>query len=223
MKKYFKIFIFFILVFLNSFGMSQSLINKRKTTLLHVLCSSFNDIETIKQGYELKLKRGKYYKDMRFYKNPDFLRDLNSLDEIGNTPIFYAVKSSISSWKLVQFLIDHGAQVNIVNDFGQTPLFYCIENFKFNFDVLTLLLKNDAVLDLEKILKNENIIYYRELVERLLEYQDEAENRVLFYAKYFCSESLVGFIKYFSKQEEEDDLNIKVINSCLAFFCFIDN
>ena len=213
MIKIYKNFFLLNLIFSNLLCMQKPLFVTRKISILHILCSTFDDPERIKEGYELRLKPGKYYKDRRFSENEDFYRDLNSLDELGNTPLFSAIKSSCSSWRLVQFLIKYGANVNIINDFEHTPLFYCLANPNFNFDVLLTLLKEGAVLNLEVMLKNESALVYKKLVDKFLDYQDEAGNTVLFYAQQFCCESLVGFIKYFSELEEEP-LDFQKTSSC---------
>ncbi|MFH0818841.1 MAG: ankyrin repeat domain-containing protein [Patescibacteria group bacterium] len=50
--------------------------------------------------------------------------DINTRDEHGNTPIFYAVTPFGGDLNLVKFFVEHGADVNVKNKVGENLLAY---------------------------------------------------------------------------------------------------
>jgi uncharacterized protein len=64
--------------------------------------------------------------------------DVNSRDDIGNTPLTEAARAQKTA--IASLLLKRGAQVNIRNQMGMTPLFYAAE------DITELLLDHGATL-----------------------------------------------------------------------------
>lgn len=53
--------------------------------------------------------------------------NINSQDKHGKTPLHYAA-STQGNDKLIQYLLEHGAEVDIIDDKEETPLFYAMRN-----------------------------------------------------------------------------------------------
>eukprot|EP00347_Sterkiella_histriomuscorum_P019366 403341903 len=72
--------------------------------------------------------------------------DLNVRDNVGNTPIYYAVQ--LSHYETVETLLKLGAEVNSKNEFGNTPLHQAlmIGNGTNNQDIINLLINFRADL-----------------------------------------------------------------------------
>jgi len=51
--------------------------------------------------------------------------DINSLDDYGNTPLYYALKGKASG-EIVRYFLDQGANLNLKNMDKETPLFYAV-------------------------------------------------------------------------------------------------
>lgn len=79
---------------------------------------------------------------VNMYRNQQI--DFNFNDSFyGGTPLHYAASSG--NLKLVQFLINNGADVNVRDSGGHTPLFYAVSKGG-NLQIVTHLLRNGAII-----------------------------------------------------------------------------
>lgn len=208
MKKIFQISFLILTFFITSklFSMQQD------GNSLHGYClfppvDGDKFIEFIDDAYNFGFKNKK-----KLSTNESFLKDLHQKDSRGETPLFNLLKGPGVSLKLVTFLLENGAALNDVNKFGQTTLFVYLfnqeflRNLKFDFDILCILLENGALLDSTSKELVEKSNYLKKIIEQLIDFRDEADNDILFYAKYFNCKTLVDFIEYFKNKHENGSL-----------------
>jgi len=78
----------------------------------------------------------------------DYGADLEAKNYHGSTALHYASKRGHD--EIVEILLGNGANVNSVNNYGNTPLHYALRTSQ-NCDVVDLLLKNEANIDIKNI------------------------------------------------------------------------
>ncbi len=183
------IFSLIFFTFINSFLFSMN--KECLPANLHYSCFSvdFEDIE------KLVLDSRRFYHDF----------DINSLDNFGQTALFWALqRPSGADYRLVQFLIKKGINVDTIDCFGRTPLFYCLNNSRFNFNIFYCLLEKGGDISSD--------ISLLKFVKKWISYRDERDNSILYYIEEFSCKNLINLIKMFVDQENREKLFIEQKN-----------
>jgi len=122
------------------------------TSLLDLAVSGANVdmtlITILVEKFEMKSKMPDKLSNALFHTfSPQVMRylislgaDVNHRNEIGDTPIYEAVRFPI--FETTKFLIEHGADVNVKNENGWTPLLIAV--YEGESDMVELLLSNGA-------------------------------------------------------------------------------
>ena len=71
--------------------------------------------------------------------------NVNSRDQDGRTPLMYAILSEHADVRMVEFLIQHGADINVADKQGWTPLHFAARDHKL--DLVKILVDNGAAVD----------------------------------------------------------------------------